>query len=460
MNTLTRRVLSFAAAALALALLWGLDQYLQANARTYLWWPTLRQILVRIGIWTTLAVSLNLINGITGQFSLGHMGFAAVGGYTAAVLTQHLAAGGVGSAPVFLVSLVAGGMLAGVAGLLVGLPTLRLRGDYLAIATLGFGEIVKVVIYNVPALGGAAGLKGIPLLTDLFWVYAWALVTIVVVRNIRYSRQGRALLAIREDEVAAEAMGVNTVRYKVVAFSIGAFFAGVAGGLLGHFYRILDPNQFGFLNSIEVVIMVVVGGLGSIAGAAAAAAGLTYLSEALRAAGSIRMILYSAMLILVMMPWWNAVGGADAARGRRLLCGKCGVLGDAGAAACAQCGSAFRPAGLLWTCIVGLALCAYWVFGSASGESATLAVSSMCIGIVGLQALRGLLRGSRAAWSAVQWVWGFAILQAVVWAGSGQAPRADIAVGTALGRILVGVWLWRTLRSEPVRAYCSWRGSP
>lgn len=312
---------------IALVLLALLDGTIQ---RSYpYWW----QILMRIGIWIVLAVSLNLINGITGQFSLGHMGFAAVGGYTAAMITTRVAARvvpslglspEVGSGVLFLAATVCGGLLAAVAGVLVGLPTLRLRGDYLAIATLGFGEIVRVVILNVPALGGAAGLKGIPPLTNLFWVYAWAAATVAVVHNIRYSHFGRSLLAIREDEVAAEAMGVDTTRCKVVAFSTGAFFAGVAGALLGHFLQILDPAQFGFLYSIEVVVMVVVGGLGSTPGAVFGAVALTYLSEALREAGSLRMVLYSAMLIAIMLAcptglaglvgrgvaWWRKRGAA------------------------------------------------------------------------------------------------------------------------------------------------------
>lgn len=298
------------------------------NAMPY-WW----QILVRIGIAIILAVSLNLINGITGQFSLGHMGFAAVGGYTAAAVTVLAAPGlsallhipaGKGDTLFFFVGMLAGGLLAALAGLLVGLPTLRLRGDYLAIATLGFGEIVRVVILNVPALGGPAGFKGIPMDTTLTWAFGWAAVTVLVVRNIRYSRHGRSLLAIREDEVAAEAMGVDTVRYKVLAFSIGAFFAGVAGALLGHYLTILDPASFGFLASIEIVVMVVVGGMGSIGGAVFAAAFLTWLPEGLRSLSDqynfadYRMILYSLALIVLMLTRPQGLfGHSEAGGGRR-----------------------------------------------------------------------------------------------------------------------------------------------
>ncbi|MBI3944287.1 MAG: branched-chain amino acid ABC transporter permease [Armatimonadetes bacterium] len=297
--------------------------------------PYLSFILVRVGIWVILATSLNLINGITGQFSLGHMGFAAVGGYTAASITVLLgprlgvdpANPGPADPLVFFAALVCGGVAASVAGVLVGLPTLRLRGDYLAIATLGFGEIVRVALLNIPALGGAAGFKGIPSFTTLSWATLWAVAAVLVVRNIRFSRHGRALLAVREDEVAAEAMGVDTVRYKVRAFTIGAFFAGVAGGLLGHYITILVPKEFGFLNSIEVVVMVVLGGMGSITGSVLAAAGLTYLSEALRAVGDVRMILYSLLLILLMLTRPQGLLGQielgrDSVRRLRALLGK------------------------------------------------------------------------------------------------------------------------------------------
>ncbi|MDH7571396.1 MAG: branched-chain amino acid ABC transporter permease, partial [Armatimonadota bacterium] len=226
-----------------LVLFWLADRALRTQ-NPYLWY-----ILVKVGIFIALAVSLNLTNGIAGQFSLGHMGFAAVGGYTAAAITVFLGAAdqGATSTPLFLLALLCGGLTAAAAGVLVGLPTLRLRGDYLAIATLGFGEIVRVVLINIPALGGPAGFKGIPSNTTLFWSFSWALATVLVVRNLRFSRHGRALLAIREDEVAAEAMGVPTVRLKVAAFTIGAFLAGVAGGLLGHYLTILVPKEFGFL---------------------------------------------------------------------------------------------------------------------------------------------------------------------------------------------------------------------
>lgn len=294
-----RRVIPPCSVASALAGLWLIDHAL-FRANPYLWY-----ILVRVGIYITLAVSLNLINGIAGQFSLGHMGFAAVGGYTAAAMTVFLAPRlgltQVGI-PFFLFALLCGGLASAAAGVIVGLPTLRLRGDYLAIATLGFGEIVRVILLNIPALGGAAGFKGIPAMDGmLFWSFAWALATVVVVRNLRFSRHGRALLAIREDEMAAEAMGVNTTRYKVMAFTIGAFFAGVAGGLLGHYLSILVPKEFGFLNSVEVVVMVVLGGMGSITGSVLAASVLTFLPEMLRAVGDIRMILYSVLLILLML---------------------------------------------------------------------------------------------------------------------------------------------------------------
>ena len=183
--------------------------------------------LIFAGINIILAASLNLINGYTGQFSLGHAGFMAIGAYVGVVLTTnfHLP---------FAAALLAGGAAAGLLGALIGLPTLRLRGDYLAIATLGLGEIVRIIIINVPYVGGAAGFKGIPHLTNFTWVFFLMLATLCIIKNFVNSRHGRACLAIRENEIAAESMGINTTKYKVLAFTIGAFFAGVAGCLFGH----------------------------------------------------------------------------------------------------------------------------------------------------------------------------------------------------------------------------------
>lgn len=260
-----------------------------------------------------LATSLNVVNGFTGQFSLGHAGFMAVGGYVAAFFTTTIAGGyRLGGLPVsvsdgvfFLVGTLLGGIAAACAGLLVGIPSLRLRGDYLAIVTLGFGEIIRVIIENTEAVGGATGLSGIPPYASLPWALFWAAATVLFSRRLLDSLHGRSLLAVREDEIAAEAMGVDTTGYKVRAFAVSAFFAGIAGSLLGHYLQILSPRDFTFLRSIEVVAMVVLGGLGSISGAVVAAIVLTILPEALRplqdwTGVDFRMVIYSALLILLM----------------------------------------------------------------------------------------------------------------------------------------------------------------
>ena len=273
--------------------------------------PYYFQVLMLIGINIVLAVSLNLVNGFTGQFSIGHAGFMAVGAYTSAMFTlkigQPLAAswhflpGPVAEGLALLMALVAGGLLAAVAGWIVGLPSLRLRGDYLAIVTLGFGEIIRVLILNIDAIGAARGLPGIPQYSTFFWVFGTAVLVIVVARRIATSTHGRALFAIRDDEVAAEALGVDTTRYKVLAFVLGAFFAGVAGGLFAHFLSYLNPSSFTFLKSIEVIAMVVLRGMGSISGSVLAAILLTLLPEVLRPVKDFRLVIYSLMLIILMI---------------------------------------------------------------------------------------------------------------------------------------------------------------
>jgi len=292
----------------AIAVLLGLGVVLPRMVNPYLF-----QILILCGINIILAVSLNLINGFTGQFSIGHAGFMAIGGYTSAALTfylgRHIVASAAGAGlpasvvgpAFFVVALLLGGAASAVAGFLVGLPSLRLRGDYLAIVTLGFGEIIRVAILNINAIGGARGFTDIPRYTNFFWVAFFALVTVVFVKNLTTSSHGRAFLSVREDEIAAEALGINTTRYKVVAFVIGAFFAGVAGGLFGHYLMYLHTNSFTFMKSFEVVIMVVLGGMGSITGSIIAAIILTILPEALRPVKEYRMVIYSGLLIFLMI---------------------------------------------------------------------------------------------------------------------------------------------------------------
>jgi len=298
-----------AKALLAVALLAGLGAVLPHAVNPYV-----LQVLILCGIHIILAVGLNLINGFTGQFSIGHAGFMAVGAYVSAAFTYYLgrgyvtelaAATGIPAAwvtgGVFLVALVLGGLAAAVAGLLVGLPSLRLRGDYLAIVTLGFGEIIRVIILNIDAVGAARGFADIPPWSSLAWVLFWVAVTVAVCWNLVHSTHGRAFIAIREDEVAAEALGIDTTRYKVIAFVIGALFAGVAGGLFAHHLAYLHTNSFTFVKSIEIVIMVVLGGMGSITGSVIAAIVLTVLPEALRPVKDYRMVIYSLLLIILML---------------------------------------------------------------------------------------------------------------------------------------------------------------
>ncbi len=249
--------------------------------------------LIFAGLNIILAASLNLINGYTGQFSLGHAGFMAVGAYVGVVLTTNFQVA-------FPIAILVGGIAAALLGALIGLPTLRLRGDYLAIATLGLGEIVRIVIINVPYVGGAAGFKGIQHLTNFTWVFFLMLATLFIIKNFVNSRHGRACLAIRENEIAAESMGVHTTKYKVLAFTIGAFFAGVAGVLFGHNMYILSPASFTFMQSFNILIMVVMGGLGSMTGSIAGALVVTFLSAALASFPNARMIIYALALILLM----------------------------------------------------------------------------------------------------------------------------------------------------------------
>jgi branched-chain amino acid transport system permease protein len=265
------------------------------------------KILADVGIAIIAAVSLNLINGITGQFSLGHAGFMAVGAYTAAAISvfyikPHLGETGLWAGLALIGGLLAGGTAAALAGLIVGVPTLRLRGDYLAIATLGFGEIIRIVLQNMQVVGGPLGMFGIPVMVDLLWVSLWVVVCVVIIFRLVHSVKGRAFPAIREDEFASAAIGINTTRYKVMAFTIGSFFAGIAGGLFAHSATgYISPGQFDFLKSVEIVVMVVLGGLGSITGSIIAATVLTLLPEWLRGFSEYRMVVYSALLIIVML---------------------------------------------------------------------------------------------------------------------------------------------------------------
>jgi len=268
-------------------------------------------------IYVILAVSLNLINGITGQFSLGHMGFAGVGAYVSGTLTTlifKINPSAPGGMMIFVLSIIAGGIAAAFIGFLIGFPSLRLKGDYLAIVTLGFGEIIRTIFNNIDYVGGPRGLLGIPKFSNFTVIFIATFLTIVIIRNLIQSSHGRAMLSIRENELASELVGIDTTKYKVLAFSIGAFFAGIAGGLFAHLLQLAHPTQFGFIKSVEVLIMIYAGGVGSITGSMIAAFALTFLSEGLRIGirfiadttglpigGEWRMVVYSLLLIFIML---------------------------------------------------------------------------------------------------------------------------------------------------------------
>jgi len=269
--------------------------------------PYFLDVLTSMGIAIILAVSLNLVTGFTGQFSLGHAGFMSVGAYLSAGITTALFSGNplgnsaLAQSGFFLGALLLGGLGAAFAGLCVGVPSLRLKGDYLALVTLGFGEIIRVIFQNIEPLGGALGLNGIPPYTSVFWVIAWAALTVFVIHCLVHSTYGRGFVATHDDEIAAEAIGLNTTRYKIVAFVVGAFFAGVAGGLYAHFRLSIVPTGFDFTKSIEIVVMVILGGMGNIIGVILAAVLLTLLPEVLRPIAEYRMVLYSLLLIVLMV---------------------------------------------------------------------------------------------------------------------------------------------------------------
>jgi len=272
--------------------------------------PYFSQLFILASINAILAVSLNLVNGLSGQFSLGQAGFMAVGAYVAAsmnvFLLSSLHGNPFGDQLALVISLIAAAVASGFAGYLVGLPTLRLRGDYLAIVTLGFGEIIRVIILNIQAVGGARGFINIPNSTSAFLVIFILAFCVLLTHRFVMASQGRALLAIRENEIAAEAMGVDTTTYKVGAFVVSSAVAGVAGGLFAHYLSYINPSSFDFMKSVEIVIMVVLGGMGSVSGAILAAFILTFLPEALRPLQDLthvdlRMVIYSLMLILMML---------------------------------------------------------------------------------------------------------------------------------------------------------------
>ncbi len=262
------------------------------------------KVAMLIGINVILAVSLNVSTGYLGQLPLGHAGFMAVGAYASAIFMTR-----VSLAPelIFPVGILLGGVVAALFGILIGIPALRLKGDYLAIITLGFGEIIRVVLLNIDnVLGfkftnGAAGLQNIPKTTTFFNAWLCVAACCFFIHTLMKSRHGRAILSIRENEIAAECCGINITYYKTLGFTVSAFFAGVAGALYGGYLGILNPSGFGFMKSIEILVMVVLGGMGSMAGSVAAAIGLTAVPELLRAFSDYRMIIYALLLVAVMI---------------------------------------------------------------------------------------------------------------------------------------------------------------
>ncbi len=269
-----------------------------------------------------MGMSLNLVNGYTGQFSLGHAGFVAVGAYFTAVMTTKFPVPeGLAGLPYFILISLGSGLLAGAFGYIVGLPSLRLKGDYLAIVTLGFGEIIRVSLNNAPYLGGALGISSIPsmpevelggfvvsnYITSLLFAIFWSVICFFVIWRLLKSSHGRCFLSVREDEIAAEAMGINTTKAKIQAFVVSSFFAGIAGALYAHFTNYVSPASFTFLMSIDAVIMVVLGGMGSMSGVLTSALIITVLPEILRSLKDytggvdLRMIIYSLALILIMI---------------------------------------------------------------------------------------------------------------------------------------------------------------
>jgi branched-chain amino acid transport system permease protein len=273
----------------------------------------LQLILIYVGINIILTVSLNLINGYMGEFSIGHAGFMAIGAYIASILTVNIFPS---SAITFLfpVAVLAGGLGAALVGLVVAIPSFKTRGDYLAIVTLAFGMIVKSGIENIDVIGGPRGFLGMEKLTTLPWVFFWTVLSVWIIRNLVYSNFGRGVLSIREDEIASDLMGVNTRQVKIIAFAVSSFFAGIAGGLFAHTLQYINPRMFDILKSTDILIMVYLGGIASIAGSIIGAVIYTILLEILRPLGIWRMVLMPLMLVLLMIYRPRGIMGLREAR--------------------------------------------------------------------------------------------------------------------------------------------------
>jgi branched-chain amino acid transport system permease protein len=284
--------------AIAIILLYALLKFLVSNGvitRYYL------GIIIFICINVVLATSLNLATGFLGQLALGHAGFMAIGAYVSAITAISLRGSGLPPTLILIISLLLAAIFAGVIGILIGIPALRLKGDYLGIITLGFGEVIRVFINNIRMTGGAQGLTGIPRLSNLDNIFWITVIVVTILYTLTNSRHGRAIKSIREDEIAAEAVGIKTTRYKVMGFAIAAFFAGIGGGMYAHYIAFLDPNTFNFMRSVEILVIVVLGGMGSLTGSVISAIVLTILPEALRDFANYRLLIYSGLLVIMMI---------------------------------------------------------------------------------------------------------------------------------------------------------------
>lgn len=263
------------------------------------------QILMFAEINVIMTVSLNLVNGFTGQFSLGHATFMGIGAYASAILTTLLLHTSTWSAPfqylIFIASIILGGVVSGFVGFLIGIPSLKLKGDYLAIVTLAFGEVVKSVIRLIPYIGGPRGITNIPKYSNFYWITIITIISVLFIRNYIYSYFGRRSLAVRENEIAAQCVGINTTRTKILAFVVASFFAGVAGALFAHLMMYIEPNRFDLTRSIDYLVYLYAGGMASITGSIVSTIVLTILPELLRFLANWRYVIYPLLLVFIML---------------------------------------------------------------------------------------------------------------------------------------------------------------
>jgi len=277
--------------------------------------PYYNDVLVRMCIAIIMVVSLNLINGFLGQFSIGHAGFMAIGGYVASVLTTKPEFARILVGPNwfrFLVATIIGASIAGILAYVIGIPAFRVRGDYLAVLTVAFNMIIVNIFTNMEYVGGPRGLIGVMRYTTFGWLWLWLIVTVLVIRNLILSAHGRAIMSVRDNEVAAELGGVNTLKYKLMAFAVGSFFAGVGGSMIAHHVEFINPPMFNIFKSIDFLIMLYLGGVGSITGAIAGAVIWTLLQEVLRPLLALvhlevwRLVVGPLILIVIMI--WRSKG--------------------------------------------------------------------------------------------------------------------------------------------------------